>query len=189
MDVREKLLKAAADVYAESGYRGATTRRIAHEAGVNEITLFRHFGSKDALLNQALHCCGLHTALAALPHEPRDPERELTEWSRDFIDHMYRNRSMIRTCLGEIESHPEVIPNAAEGPAMASRELCEYLVRLRERGMAGDHFDPSVAAATLMGAMFADAMGRDLMPDMYRYPAEDAAALYVKLFLHAIEAG
>ena len=187
MDVREKLLKAAAEVYAESGYRGATTRRISHEAGVNEITLFRHFGSKDALLNQALHCCGLQSALAELPHEPSDPERELTEWSRGFIDHMYRNRSMIRTCLGEVESHPEVIPNAGEGPAMASRELCAYLLRLRARGMAGDHFDPGVAASMLMGAMFADAMGRDLMPEMYRYAAEEAPALYVKLFLRAIK--
>ena len=186
MDVREKLLRAAADVYAEAGYRGATTRRIALEAGVNEITLFRHFGSKDALLNEALHCSGLHAALPTLPHEPRDPERELSEWSREFIDHMYQHRSMIRTCLGEIESHPEVIPNAGEGPAMASRDLCAYLLRLRERGMAGSHFDPPVAAAMLMGAMFADAMGRDFMPEIYRYSAHDAPALYVKLFLQAI---
>src|SRR6185437_17057975 len=47
MDIRERLLGAAAQVYAEAGYRGATTRRIAHEAGVSEITLFRQFGSKE----------------------------------------------------------------------------------------------------------------------------------------------
>ncbi|MEO7475110.1 MAG: TetR family transcriptional regulator, partial [Gemmatimonadales bacterium] len=39
MNVRDQLLTAAARVYAEVGYRGATTRRIAQEAGVNEITL------------------------------------------------------------------------------------------------------------------------------------------------------
>ena len=42
MDVRDKILLAAVTVFAEVGFRGATTRRIAQEAGVNEITLFRH---------------------------------------------------------------------------------------------------------------------------------------------------
>jgi AcrR family transcriptional regulator len=54
MNVKDQLLEAAAQVYAESGYHGATTRRIASVAGVNEITLFRHFGSKDVLLREAL---------------------------------------------------------------------------------------------------------------------------------------
>ena len=46
MELRDRILEAAALVYAETGFRGATTRRIAERAGVNEITLFRHFGSK-----------------------------------------------------------------------------------------------------------------------------------------------
>jgi AcrR family transcriptional regulator len=53
-EVREQLLQAALRVYAVAGVRGATTRRIAHEAGVNEVTLLRHFGSKDTLLQEAL---------------------------------------------------------------------------------------------------------------------------------------
>ena len=40
MEARDQLLQAALKVYAESGTRGATTRRIAQEAGVNEVTLF-----------------------------------------------------------------------------------------------------------------------------------------------------
>ena len=48
-----KLLDVAARVYGEYGFRGATTRRIADEAGVNEITIFRQFGSKESLINDA----------------------------------------------------------------------------------------------------------------------------------------
>ena len=61
MTVRDQLLAAAARLYAEAGYRGATTRRIAVKAGVNEITLFRHFGSKDALIREAITRAGLST--------------------------------------------------------------------------------------------------------------------------------
>ena len=68
MSVREQLLVAAARVYGEVGYHGATTRRISVEAGVNEITLFRHFGSKDALLRDAID----HAAQGGNRHRSSD---------------------------------------------------------------------------------------------------------------------
>ena len=49
-DTRTRLLEAAARVFAKSGLAGSTTRAIADEAGVNEVTLFRHFQTKDRLL-------------------------------------------------------------------------------------------------------------------------------------------
>ena len=38
----------------------------------------------------------------------------------------------------------------------------------------------------LMGAIFADAMGRDVMPDVYPQPAANAAEMYTGLLLRAI---
>ena len=67
MTVRDQLLEAAARLYAETGYRGATTRRIAMQAGVNEITLFRHFGSKDALMREAIARAGSSDAHQIFP--------------------------------------------------------------------------------------------------------------------------
>ena len=77
MDVREALLKAATKVFAEAGMRGATTRRIAQEAGVNEVTLFRHFRTKDELIEAALQHFANQAALRELPADPVDPEAEL----------------------------------------------------------------------------------------------------------------
>ncbi|NJD54393.1 MAG: helix-turn-helix transcriptional regulator [Candidatus Methanoperedens sp.] len=39
----QKILEAALRMFAREGYDGATTRRIAEEAGVSEMTLFRKF--------------------------------------------------------------------------------------------------------------------------------------------------
>src|SRR6186713_278986 len=47
---RERLLHAALSVFSRDGLHAATTRNIAEEAGVNEVTLFRLFGTKDGLL-------------------------------------------------------------------------------------------------------------------------------------------
>jgi AcrR family transcriptional regulator len=185
MNVKEQLLEAAAQVYAESGYHGATTRRIASVAGVNEITLFRHFGSKDVLLREALARCHAEGAVP-LPEAPVDPHRELSEWSRSHLQHLQQRAALIRTCLGEFAERPELVTPEISCPVHAARELVVYLQRLRERGLASTSFDVHAAAAMLLGALFADAIGRDIVPDVYATRAEDAPSQYVALFLRGI---
>jgi len=51
---RRLLLDAARKLFARKDYRSTTTREIAEAAGVTEHLLFRHFGSKAGLFNEAL---------------------------------------------------------------------------------------------------------------------------------------
>jgi AcrR family transcriptional regulator len=189
MSVRDQLLEAAARLYAETGYRGATTRRIAVQAGVNEITLFRHFGSKDALIREAISRAGLSNVPAALPETPREPFRELREWATTHIAELRDRRSLIRTCMGEIEEHPGIFSAENSPPAMAAKVLRRYLRRLRDVGLAKAPFDETAASAMLMGVLFADAMGRDIMPGMYQNEPAPALDEYVRLFLRSIGVG
>jgi AcrR family transcriptional regulator len=48
-DARERICDAAFKSFANFGYRGVSTRQIALEAGVNEVTLFRHYPRKRDL--------------------------------------------------------------------------------------------------------------------------------------------
>lgn len=180
-------MAAALDAYSKYGFRGATTRRIAEAAGVNEVTIFRHFGSKELLLGEALRALTGTDPRGQLPADPRDPEGELTAWSEGQLAHLRDKRSMIRTCMGEIEERPELSECAAGAPRSAFSELCRYLVRLRDARMSVDDFDERVAAITLMGALFSDAMGREMMPEIYP-PVADAARQYAELVLRSIGA-
>ena len=150
MTVRDQLLDAAARVYAEAGYRGATTRRIASEAGVNEITLFRQFGSKDALMREAIarHPQG---AAVPLPEQPENPVREITDFARAHLEQMRERRSLIRTCMGEFEEHPDIVAPVDSPVVVATQELRGYLRLLRQRKIATARFDDGVAATMLMG--------------------------------------
>jgi AcrR family transcriptional regulator len=189
MSVRDQLLDAAVRIYAEAGYRGATTRRIATAAGVNEITLFRHFGSKDALIREAITRAGSSSVPDLLPEAPKDPFHELRDWAQAHIGELRERRVLIRTCMGEIGEHPGIFSPETSSPALAAKALSRYLRRLREAGLAKAPFDEVAASAMLMGVLFADAMGRDIMRDIYRNDPEQALDEYIRLFLRSIGVG
>ena len=186
MNRRDEILAAAACVFAQHGFRGSTTKRIADAAGVNEITLFRQFGSKEALIREAMKHMTETDGLTSLPEEPIEPEAELTAWSESYIQHLRLRRSIIRKTMGEMEERPEMMKPASYVPRQASNNLCLYLTALKEQGRTTEQFDPTTAAAMLMGSIFADAMGRDMMPDVFPQPAENAARMYTRLLLRAI---
>lgn len=175
-------------VYGEAGSRGATTRRIAAEAGVNEVTLFRLFGSKAALLDEAVKCAGAATSFTGsmLPDKPGDAEAEITAWATGVLEHMHETRSVIRTMMGELEEHPELADCACEGPSRAFESLYRYASQLRRDTVDISDAELRGGVAMLIGALFADAMGRDMMPKLYRQPPRKAAAMCVRFFLRAI---
>jgi hypothetical protein len=91
--------------------------------------------------------------------------------------------------MGEIEEHPGIISEEDSPIAQAAKALSHYLRRLRETGLAKAHFDDPAASTMLMGVLFADAMGRDIMPNMYRNDPDHAVDEYVRLFLRSIGVG
>jgi AcrR family transcriptional regulator len=188
MPLREKILHAATELYAETGFRGTTTRQIAQRAGVNEVTLFRHFGSKTALLHEAIQCACVRGEQNRLPEVPRLVGEELLEWARVTWTGMWSHRAVIRTALGEIATHPELYPRENSATACAGRELAGYLERIRVAGLANPAIDVSVATAGLMGMLFADATTRDILPFVYRRDAAQSIEQYVELFVRAIGA-
>jgi len=185
-DSRERILEAAARVYAQYGFRGATTRLIAQEAGVNEVTLFRLFGSKAQLFDELLHKQLHASTVPGLPTEPLDPEVELTEWCAVLLAQMRASRSFLRKMIGETEERPEAARSACMGPHCAAESLERYVGKLRERGLADLDADCRTAISMFMSALFGDVMVRDAMSEhFFPEPEDDAPARYVRTFLRA----
>lgn len=183
MNPREQLLQAALQVYATAGYRGTTTRRIAEEAGVNEVTLFRHFGNKDTLIKAALQEADRSGRPQPLG-EPVDPPAELAGYTRSCFDHFYRHRHLVCRVMGDMVEHPAIAPLASADPAEEHCQVTVYLGRMRERGMTRNEFVPELAAGLLIGGILSHALWRDHIADM-----PDPALVvgsYVELTLQAI---
>src|SRR2546429_2427822 len=75
-ETRQRLLRAAADVFAERGYDGTRVADIAAAAGVSNGAMYAHFASKAELLVGALraHARRLLAELFAA-----DPDRSVTD--------------------------------------------------------------------------------------------------------------
>jgi AcrR family transcriptional regulator len=186
MDTRTAILNAAVHVFSQHGFRGSTTRRIADAAEVNEVTIFRYFGSKEALLQEAIYASEAQGFASSLPADPVDPLRELADWSNAVVSHLEARRSVIRKCMGELEERPELTARASEFPTHATNDLCTYFGRLRSLGFTHVEFEPTVASSMLIAALFHDAMSREMMPGIFPKPADTAPAKYAEFVLRAI---
>ncbi len=183
---REKLLEAAAQVFAEAGFRGATTRRIAEVAGVNEVTLFRLFGSKAQLLTEAIHCVQPASCAPTLPAEPGEVERELVVWSAAHLDCMRAMRTVIRRTMAELDEHPDMRTVISDAKAPYLNQLFDYMCQVVPPDSEAERLHLRAACTMLTSSLFADAIGRDVVPAAYPSSLEDAAQLYVRAFLAAV---
>src|SRR3954447_21427019 len=103
---RQRLLDAAVAVCAKHGLRGATTREIAAAAEVNEVTLFRHFGSKEKLIAAVVQR-SVEAQVEALRQTPpaETLEADLRQFAKCFHGLLYEQEPLIRALLGEIHQY------------------------------------------------------------------------------------
>ena len=182
---RERILEAAARVYAKHGFRGATTRLIANEAGVNEVTLFRTFGSKGALLEAVLMQCHSDAAVPSLDIDAADPEHELTQWIEANLERVRAIRPLLIHSMGEMDERPEAQEFACRGREMIHESLTAFIESLKRRALAPSDADADTAAVMLVGTIMSDAIARSFVPDVYP-PVDVAPQRYAKSFLRMI---
>ncbi|GAA2654646.1 TetR/AcrR family transcriptional regulator [Nonomuraea recticatena] len=131
---REDLLKGAKRCLVEKGYTRTTARDIANASGVSLAGIGYHFGSKEALLNEALFESmkewgdSLEIALKGdLDPEASPMGRFEAAWKR-VIDTFEQLRPLWATqfeILGQIDHLPEMREHLAAGVRSARLGLAE----------------------------------------------------------------
>lgn len=152
----ERILDAMLRLVSEKGYRGATTRAIAREAGVTEITLFRHFRSKEHLFEEVLNRDGFPGKLRELLSSLEDCpyERWLSAVGVKFFETLQRKKPLIRIIQSEINIWPRKI-RALHGKMIEEIFvlLADAFASLQRRG-GMRKFSPRLAAHGFLGMIF-----------------------------------
>jgi AcrR family transcriptional regulator len=178
-ETRERLLSAAADIFAERGYDGTRVADIAAAAGVSNGALYAHFASKAELLIQALHAHGrrlLAEAFAA------DPDRSVT----DLLLVIGRWLPRRRDARGYLLVEALVAARRDEDLARPMRdyvgERADWLAGLMRVAQAGGELDQALSPNALAHFCLLLAMGSALVtPDLHAVGDEEWAALLARV--------
>lgn len=176
---RERLLGAAADVFAQRGYDGTRVTDIAAAAGVSNGALYAHFGSKAGLLVAALREHGrpvLADLLAA------KPDRPITE----LLLVIGRGLTKFRDPRGYLIVEALVAARRDEQVAGPMRdytgERADWLAGLVRVAQGGGELDRALSPEALAHFCLLLAMGSTLVtPDMHTVGDEEWAALLARV--------
>lgn len=135
-ETRERILQAAAKLFYEQGFSATSTRLIAAEAGVNEVTLFRRFGSKEKLLEEIIteKYGVLYTFRASFFQEGAsfDLEQDLRTINRMYLEILHRNRMVISIMFER--SMQRFDDHFLDFPRGFKQFLITYLEEMERRG-------------------------------------------------------
>ncbi len=105
---RERLLEAARAEFSERGIEAATTRGIASRAGCNEVTLFRHFESKQKLLSAVVSetSADFEALCSCEDGFSGDLEEDLLRFAMVYNDSFERCEGMARAMIAASHRRP-----------------------------------------------------------------------------------
>jgi len=174
-DTRDRLLSAAADVFASRGYEGTRVADIARSAEVSNGALYSHFGSKAQLLMGALRAHG-RRRLAEL--FSTDPNRSIT----DLLLAIGRWLPRRRDARGYLVVEGLVAARRDEDMARLMGdyvgERADWLAEIVRTGQRDGELDPSLSPDAVAHLCLLIGMGSALItPDLHGVDDDEWAAL------------
>ena len=178
-ETRERLLRAAADVFAARGYDGTRVADIAAAAGVSNGAMYAHFSSKAELLVDALRTHG-RQLLADL--FAADPDRSIT----DVLLWIGRRLPRRRDPNGYLIVEALVAARRDEDVARPMRdyvgERADWLADLMRVAQADGEIDPALSPNALAHFCLLLSFGSALVSsDLHKVDEEEWAALLARV--------
>lgn len=160
---RQRLMEAARAEFSDKGIESATTRGIAERADCNEVTLFRHFESKQKLLAAVVQetseefgalceCTGNFSG---------NPREDLERFARVYNESLERCEGMARALVGEGNRRPtlckELIGDVLEP---FHRSIACYLDQRKNAGLVREDLDSMAFAEVFTSSLFGGLLRR-----------------------------
>lgn len=156
-ETRQRILDATFKIFVEHGYKGATTRRIAQEADVNEVTIFRHFGNKlnlvEAMLDNVFDSGDIEQVIKE--ELTGDLRADLHRLMEHFIGGMRKNWETMNVLIYEIHRIPELTEVMHRKLHIRESHILAYFKSQVERGVLRDDIDPEIIFYSFRGATYA----------------------------------
>jgi AcrR family transcriptional regulator len=192
---RSQILAVAVSLFSQRGFRGTTTKEIAHAAGVSEAMVFRHFATKEELYAAILD----HKACS---HENFDPAVMAAEAIKRKDDRAVFE-SLALGALNHHEKDPEfqrlLLHSALEKHQLAEMFFNEFVRRVyeflgayiseRQRDGAFVEVDPAIVVRCFIGMVIHQSLNNNLWDPgrrLLNISNESAAKYFTDILLNGI---
>jgi len=185
----EKILDAAIRVFAKEGVSGATTRKIAIAAKVNEVTLFRLFKNKEELLRQVVMQKSKHFehVFTDTPITTRaDLKKTIKNFTSSYARMLGEHEDFIRTFFGEMTRHPDLCRRLfGESSKPVRQKLITFFQAAQKSRLVRADLDIVTTVDALTGMLVIGMLRRPLTDS--HYSSERYIKTCLELFLKGIE--
>lgn len=149
-----QILDAATRIFASKGYRAATTREIAAEAGVSEGTIYNYFDSKYDLLIAMSKRLALESLgqLDQLPPQ-EDVRAYVTALVRDRFALLTKNMDLIRALMPEVLVDDELRQAYVEQVLSPALSYLGAIIENRTKAGVFREVDTQIVGRAMIGAV------------------------------------
>ena len=155
-DTAERIVLAAADLFAEHGYESVSMNDIARQAGVSKANVFHHHTSKHDLYLTVVRraCAHSRERLSGLGSPQGSLPDRFHTFARGMLGDMLEQAQVTRIILREL-----LLDGEQRGPELAERVFGDNFATLvailregQKQGTLRRDLDPAMAATLLIGA-------------------------------------
>jgi AcrR family transcriptional regulator len=185
---RQALLDIAADLFAEQGFRSTTVRQIGDAAGVLSGSLYHHFDSKEAIVDEILSeyftsLMATYENIVARRDEPAVTLRHLVKAAFNSLDEHRAAITVIQNERGYLNQFPR-FAYVAESEAEVRRIWTEVLDNGIASGAFRDDMDTTITYRFIRDSLWVAV--RWFTPSG-RLSADELAEQYLKLVMSGLE--
>lgn len=193
-DAAERILAAAKDLFAESGFNAVSMSAIAERAGVSKANVFHHFKSKNELYLAVLKtaCNDSGAQIDRLGSGSGALVERLRNFSQSHLTNILRDEKISRLI------HRDMLEDGSQrGKEFAEQVFGQNFARLVEILRAGQKkgelrkgIDPAMLATLLIGANVFFFQSREVLrhfPDVsFTDAPENYSTMLADILLHGI---
>ncbi|OEH85118.1 TetR family transcriptional regulator [Desulfuribacillus stibiiarsenatis] len=136
-ETTERIIDAAIELIKDKGYAGATTKAIAKKAGVNEVTIFRHFGTKKGILEAAAERISYVPVLSIMIRDQMtwNLEHDLSIIASSYQHLVQSKKDLILIAFKDGNLNEDLNVTISKTPLQLKKDLMEYFSVMQKKGL------------------------------------------------------
>jgi len=191
LDTKEKIIDAAFELFSTKGYLGTTTKEIAQHANVCEVTVFRHFGTKEGIFDAVLRANSILPEFQKITVKTDDLslEETLNVITKKLYFTLVNKKKFIRIILSELNQYSEKVIEIYKNFIEEMDELLVNILEKKQKKYPLKNIDIKIAVKGFIGMIFSYFQINEIFLDkkISTQEIDNALSTFVQIFLRGIE--